>query len=112
MVTRSHTGIFKPKHFSDLAEHGKTRLQQAFFANTEPKGFKSAAKNPQWLMAMEEEMYALRSSNAWDLVPRSVNSSVVESKWIFKTKYHSDGSIERLKALLVSQIFTQVLSLD
>ena len=31
---------------------------------------------------------------------------------MFRTKYHLDGSVERLKAQLVSQGFTQVSDLD
>lgn len=47
-----------------------------------------------------------------DLVPRLKNSNVVGSKWIFRTKFNSDGTIERYKARLVAQGFTQILGLD
>ncbi|RVW80531.1 putative mitochondrial protein [Vitis vinifera] len=47
-----------------------------------------------------------------DLVPRPVNTNIVGSKWVFRTKYFSDGSVERLKARLVAKGYTQVPGLD
>ena len=37
---------------------------------------------------------------------------IVRCKWIYKTKYASDGSIERLKARLVAKCFSQVEGID
>lgn len=36
----------------------------------------------------------------------------VSSKWIFKMKYNSYGSISKYKARLVAKGFTQVLGID
>lgn len=54
---------------------------------------------------MREELDALHQNNTWDLVPRPSCVNIV-GKWIFRTKYFLDGSIERYKALLVAQGFT------
>ncbi|XP_076913547.1 uncharacterized protein LOC143572213 [Bidens hawaiensis] len=64
------------------------------------KGVKSAAKDPKWLAAMYEELDALHNNQTWTLVPRPPASNVVGSKWVYRVKYHSDGSIERYKARL------------
>lgn len=112
MITRSKVGIFKPRHLLDLASLEKSPLHQALFATKEPCGFKSAAKNPAWLSAMEDEMQALRSNNTWDLVPRPSTSNIVGSKWVYRTKYNSDGTIQRLKARLVAQGFNQLPGID
>ena len=37
---------------------------------------------------------------------------MVGSKWLFHTKYRSDGSIEHYKARLVAQGFSQIPGLD
>lgn len=61
---------------------------------------------------MHEELHALHHINIWTLVPRSTSTNVVGSKWVYRIKYHSDGSIEHYKARLVAQGFTQILCLD
>ncbi|CAH9134787.1 unnamed protein product [Cuscuta epithymum] len=61
---------------------------------------------------MAEEFNALIFNNTWDLVPFDNTKNVVGSKWIYKTKYNSDGSIERHKARLVAQGFNQQAGVD
>ncbi|KAJ9550336.1 hypothetical protein OSB04_014381 [Centaurea solstitialis] len=110
MTTRAKAGIFKPRYRADVASsHG---LLAALHASTDPKGFKSAARYPHWMHAMQQELDALRRNNTFTLVPRPVNHNVVGCKWIFRTKYLADGSIDRHKARLVAQGFSQVPGLD
>lgn len=61
---------------------------------------------------MCEEMYALSSNNTWDLVPCPQGENVVGSKWVLRTKYKFNSSIERYKARLVTQGFTQISGFD
>ncbi|KAJ0474222.1 putative RNA-directed DNA polymerase [Helianthus annuus] len=112
MTTRAKAGIFKPKHQADLAALHSYALHVALSTVTEPRGFKSAAKDPKWMAAMVEEIRALHQNNTWTLVPRPSSMNVVGSKWVFRIKYHSDGSIDRYKARLVAQGFTQIPGLD
>ncbi|KAI3780486.1 hypothetical protein L2E82_10467 [Cichorium intybus] len=112
MTTRAKAGIFKPKHQANLASLKFHPLHIALFSEHAPKGFKSASKNPKWLQAMHEEMTALRQNDTWILVPRPPNTNVVGSKWVFRTKYNSDGTIDRYKARLVAQGFTQLPGVD
>ena len=78
----------------------------------EPKGFKSAAKHPGRIAAMDEEIQALHKNHTWDLVPKPPNKNVVGSKWVFRIKYLFDGTMDRLKARLVAKGFTQQPGLD
>lgn len=112
MLTRAKAGIFKPRHPANLALSGSSGLLSALLTFTEPKGFKSAAKNPAWLTAKDEEVQALQTNRTWILVPRPANTNIVGSKWVFRTKYLPNGSIERLKAHLVAKGYTQVPGLD
>ena len=61
---------------------------------------------------MDEEVQALQTNRTWILVSCPTNTNIVGSKWVFRTKYLPDGSIERLKARLVAKGYTQVPSLD
>lgn len=112
MTTRSKAGIFKPRHLVDLAVLSSIPLHQALLATTDPRGYKSASKHSHWIKAMHEEMHALHSNDTWELVPRPKNLNAAGSKWVYHTKYKSDGSIDRYKARLVAQGFTQVPGLD
>jgi hypothetical protein len=106
MLTRAKAGIFKTRHPAHLGLVESSGLLSALLASTEPKGFKSTAKNPAWLAAMDKEIQALQSNRTWILVPRPANTNIVGSKWVFRTKYLPDGSIERLKARLVAKGYT------
>ncbi|GKF42700.1 retrovirus-related pol polyprotein from transposon RE1, partial [Tanacetum coccineum] len=77
--------------FVSLTSHA---LRAALFSLVQPKGFKSAAKHPQWMAAMHDEMEALKQNCTWTLVPRPSASNVVGSKWVYRIKYHADGSVE------------------
>lgn len=56
---------------------------------------------------MDAELKDLKSNRTWILVPHPHN--VIGSKWVFHMKYLVDGYIDRYKARLVAQGFTQVL---
>ena len=57
-------------------------------------------------------MKALQINHTWDLVPRPFNANIVGSKWVFRTKFLSDGSIKGFKARLVAKGYTQLPDLD
>jgi hypothetical protein len=112
MLTRGRAGISKSKHYNYVCLIPASPLLSSLLAMKEPKGFKSAAKSPEWLAAMDDEICALTHNQTWELVPRPPTTNVVGSKWIFRIKYHYDGSIDRFKAHLVAQGYTQLYGLD
>ncbi|XP_021321767.1 uncharacterized protein LOC110437611 [Sorghum bicolor] len=61
---------------------------------------------------MEDEYAALQDNHTWDLIPRPAKANVVTGKWIFKHKFHADGSLERYKARWVLWGFTQRPGVD
>ncbi|CAM8878191.1 unnamed protein product [Rhodiola kirilowii] len=70
----------------------------------EPTCFTQATKDPQWRTTMTEEINALLKNQTWVLVPASPMQHVVGSKWIYRIKRKSDGSVERYKARLCPEI--------
>jgi len=61
---------------------------------------------------MVDEYKALVDNGTWRFVPRPPRANVVSGKWIFKHKYHSDGSLARHKARWVVRGFSQQHGID
>src|SRR5216683_3835206 len=62
----------------------------------------------EWLMACEDKMQTWKQLNVYDVVPRPKGRKIVSSKWVFHVKQGPDGTIQKYKAQLVTQGFTQV----
>ena len=56
---------------------------------------------------MEEEVKCMHKNDVWKLFEPPQDRQVIGSKWVFKRKIDSGGSVERYKARLVAQGFTQ-----
>ena len=51
-------------------------------------------------------------NSAWEIVPRPVGKSIVWSRWIYKVKQATDGSVKNYKARFVAQGFSQIEGID
>ena len=103
IITRSKHNIHKPIQKLNL----NTELQPL-----EPTTVSQALKDPRWRQAMSAEFDALIRNGTWELVPSHPTQNVVGCKWIFRTKYLSDGSVDRYKARLVAKGFHQRPGVD
>nr|GEU50481.1 ribonuclease H-like domain-containing protein [Tanacetum cinerariifolium] len=72
-----------------------------------PKSPSIGLSDPNWRVAMYDEYNALVKNSTWILVPKPSNDDVVRSMWLFRHKYHADGSLSRYKARLVANGCTQ-----
>ncbi|GKF91213.1 ribonuclease H-like domain-containing protein, partial [Tanacetum coccineum] len=70
-----------------------------------------ALRDP-WKKAMLDEYNALITNGTWVLVPCPANVNVVHSMWLFKHKFHADGSLSRYKAHLVANRCSQQQGID
>lgn len=61
---------------------------------------------------MREEILALEMNKTWVVTNLPKGKVPIGCKWVFKTKYRADGSIERHKARLVAKGYTQVEGVD
>lgn len=60
-----------------------------------------------------DEMYASQIKNkTWTLIKRPNDQKIIDNKWVYKTKYNVDGSVEKYKARLVARGFTQQYEID
>jgi hypothetical protein len=80
--------------------------------NPDPETFAEASGHPDWDIAMNEEYLSLMTNDTWDLVPLPKGRKLVRCKWVYRTKYAFDGSVERHKAQLVDKGFSQVEGID
>jgi hypothetical protein len=61
---------------------------------------------------MNEEYFFLMKNDTWDPVPLPKGRKPIKCNCIYRTKYLSDGSVERHKAWLVVKEFSQVEGID
>jgi hypothetical protein len=93
-------------------------LEHAFVAGTDaskPKSFHKAMQRPDanlWYKAAVKEMQAHIENGTWELVKLPPGRKAIGSKWVFKVKRNANGSIERYKARLVAQGFSQCPGID
>ena len=78
----------------------------------EPTCFEETIKKKEWVDALVEEYQSIIKNDVLEVVPRPKDKSMVSSKWIFKTKQSSDGSIEKYKARFVARGFSQKEGID
>jgi hypothetical protein len=98
MITHTQTGKLKPKVFIS----SRHPIPACFIADLvaqrqEPSSVQQALQHLHWIQAMQAEMDALHNNKTWTLVPRQANMNIISSKWVFKIKTRSDGSIKDIK---------------
>ena len=72
----------------------------------------ACTEKAEWMQAMETEMKSLKENYVWELVELPKGKKKVGSKWVYKVKTGADGSVERYKARLVAQGYTQKFGTD
>ncbi|KAK3035613.1 hypothetical protein RJ639_033205 [Escallonia herrerae] len=104
-------------HLSHNISYSKfSRTHTAFLAAIssvdEHKYFSQAVKHAHWRDAMAKEISALEANNTWTFMPLPSGKRAIDSKWVYKVKFHPDGTVERYKARHVAKGYTQIEGLD
>uniref|UniRef100_A0AAV1SYC6 Reverse transcriptase Ty1/copia-type domain-containing protein n=1 Tax=Peronospora matthiolae TaxID=2874970 RepID=A0AAV1SYC6_9STRA len=66
----------------------------------------------QWLIAVTEELDAIKSNDVWEIVVPLRDAHVLHNKWVYNTKTDANGGIERYKARLIVCGNEQVFGID
>jgi hypothetical protein len=75
--------------------------------DVEPTCYEEVGEKKVWKNAMIEEYQTIIKNDVQDVVLRLKNNSFVSSKWIYKKKHSTDGSIEKCKARFVDRGVSQ-----
>ncbi|MCI28506.1 retrovirus-related pol polyprotein from transposon TNT 1-94, partial [Trifolium medium] len=96
----SSTGTFYPissfHYFAQLSSSHRV-FTMSLTQDTEPKTYTEACKSEHWIQAMNSELEALARTGTWKIIDLPPNVKPIGSKWVYKIKHKSDGSIERYK---------------
>jgi hypothetical protein len=71
----------------------------------------NALCDPDWVVAMQQELNNFKQNKVWSLVERP-KLNVVGTKWVFHNKKDEHGVVTRNKARLVEKDYSQVEGLD
>jgi histone deacetylase 1/2 len=111
MRTRQRAGVVRPvKLFDGIVRYDATK--RSFLAVAEPGNLADALATPEWRSAMNDEHAALLKNATWRLVPPPIGHNIIGCKWIYKIKQKPDGTVDRYKARLVAQGFSQRFGVD
>jgi transposase InsO family protein len=98
-------GVTTRSRLATFCEH------YSFISSLEPLMVDEALDDPDWVMAMQEELNNFTRNEVWSLVERPKHN-IIGTKWVFQNKQDEHGMVTRNKARLVAQGFTQIEGLN
>ncbi|KAL8125339.1 hypothetical protein AgCh_012869 [Apium graveolens] len=87
-------------------------LYNSFLSQEEPKKVEEALLDPDWVLAMQEELNQFERNKVWKLVPKPKGKYYINSKWVFRNKMDENGIVVRNKARLVAKGYCQQEGID
>jgi hypothetical protein len=98
-------GVTTRSRLANFCEH------YSFVSSIEPFRVEEAWQDPDWVLAMQEEINNFKRNEVWSLVP-CPKQNVVGTKWVFGNKQDEHKVVTRNKARLVAKGYAQVACLD
>lgn len=101
------------KGFRCMASSGRVYISRHVVFNHQDFPYKSLfTLQPNQNFQQSTTLLPLHKNRTWVLVPAALGMNIIGSNWIYRIKYNPNGSIQRYKARLVSQSFSQTPGLD
>ena len=88
---------------------------EADLGHKNPKTLSEAKRSPEWLeweKAVQVELNQLEQMGTWEIVDPPEDRKPISNKWVFTKTFDKDGNLQKYKAQLVAQGFTQVPGMD
>jgi hypothetical protein len=82
---------------------------------SEPVTYKevlSSSVKSKWEEAIQQELKAFQTNEAWKIVDRPLNKPVVKSKWVLKIERDAEGNIACHRARLMAKGGSQTEGID
>jgi hypothetical protein len=98
-------GVTTRSRLANFCEH------YSFVSSIEPFRVEEALQDPDWVLAMQEELNNFKRNEVWSLVP-CPKQNVMGTKWVFRNKQDEHGVVKRNKAQLMAKGYAQVAGLD
>ncbi|MGG6712840.1 UNVERIFIED_CONTAM: hypothetical protein ITH36_24765, partial [Salmonella enterica subsp. enterica serovar Weltevreden] len=77
--------------------------ERAFVSLEEPKNIKEALMDPEWILAMQDELNQCKRNDVWCLLPKPKNAKIIGTRRMFRNKLDEHGIVIRNNARLVAQ---------
>jgi hypothetical protein len=95
-------GVTTRSRLANFCEH------YSFVSSIEPFRVEEVLQDPDWVLAMQEELNNFKRNEVW----RRPKQNVVGTKWVFRNKQDEHGVVTRNKARLMAKGYAQVAGLD
>ncbi|GJU76258.1 putative ribonuclease H-like domain-containing protein [Tanacetum coccineum] len=109
-TTKIHKDHPKEQIIRDINSATQTRRMIKMFE--EHAMVIQALTYPSWIEAMQEELLQFKLQKVWTLVDLPIGKRAIGTKWVYRNKKDKRGIVERNKARLVAQGYTQEEGID
>ena len=104
----------KPPNRYSQSDYVNYSVDYCYRVSNIPRNYKEAVtsdEKEQWVLAMDEELDALKESDTYESVQLPAGKSLIGSRWVYSVKLGSNDE-EKFKARLVAKGYSQTEGID
>lgn len=111
-ITRKDSSIKPASSAAPMLQEQAISIMESSNKFKEPRIYKEVVSNLihicYWREIIENKKQNLENHLTWEYDKLLFDRKAIGSKWVFKFKYHQNGSVARFKVLLVAHNFSQI----